>query len=231
MAGAIVTRTISALVDQRLSNANSPAARRIGIGNAWNTLRIGFRLAINDPLLANITSTPVLFLGVCSGLTAKYGDLNPTHALGIKTNTATWTRTAGPPDKYGTIDIRPVVNVAGAETLGGVTILNTVDLIGTPSTNRTAWVIEIIKGSPNFSINGVFPTAAQVAADISFSQLKAAIEAPTLANVATALSMTQGSSQAIACNEANGSLDSVCFYWNRVAQQIENSDVILFKAA
>lgn len=230
MPASILLRTISAVDDKRVVLANSPGARTMLMGNNWTTARIGLRVCLNDPGAATITGSPVFFMGVCSGTVDKYGMASVTHAFGMKVTSASWTRNTGTPNYYGTLSMFPCKKVLTVETVGGSAINTTKVISATPASHRTVWVIEVTKGVPNFTINGVFPTSAQLA-DISEATFRTALEDPTLAGCATVLGMSEGTARTQAVSESDGNLDSLGLFWNRTGPTIEVSHAIVARLA
>lgn len=218
MASVIKVRTISAATETAIQMANSQWARTLTIGTTWNVLRVGVRMHMAT-IGANLTGTPRLFIGMCSGTANIFGDATTTHAVGMLTNTATWLDNAGG-GYYDTSFFSPAKRVAAVISTGtsfGQT------LIAAPATaaNRNLFFIDITKGSPNFSFRH-FGQATGVTTDVSAATFLTQMEAstPSLAN------HTYSSSQTLAVDEAtDGFLDSVCIAFDRVSTPIEICDV------
>jgi len=225
MPASIILRTIATVDDKRVVLANSPGARTMLMGNGWNVARVGLRLCLNDPVAATITESPVFFMGFCSGSANKYGMASVTHAFGMKVTSASWTRNAGTPNYYGPLSMFPCKKVLTVETVGGSAIDTTKVISATPASHRTVWVVELTKGSPNYTINGVFPTSAQVS-DISQATFRAAMEDATLSGCAATLGMSAGTARTQAVSEADGNLDSLGLFWGRTGPTIEVSHIL-----
>lgn len=170
---------------------------------------------------ATLTGTPVFSVGLCSGDTNIFGDLTTTHWVGVKTTGATWPRLTGPPTGY------QVFPAQSGKTIGTTftSAANWLSVSGyilsdVAGGNRSCWFVDITKGSPDYTIRG-YARINGTASDISLATMQAqiAIDAATMTDHALANIGT------VAVDEAtNGTLDHVCFSWNRATPEIEISD-------
>lgn len=225
MSNAILTRTISAVADRRLSLGGGQARRRPEYLSTWNKVRFGIRLSFNGS--ANLTGTPQIFFGMCAGIgiTGGYANATTGNCLGVAAFTSTWTY-AGSPAYYGSITLKTRKRIGSTLTDGssGTSFYFT----GNPATMRSLMVVEITKGSPNFNIEVVAPTttgSAQV--DATDLNLVSMMEASTMSGAAAVLSGYGTSGPlAVAMDEAtNGFLDCFNLYWDRATVPLEVSEI------
>ena len=225
MPSTTLTRTISSVVDQRIILSKSSWVRPHGL-TGWTKLRIGIRWCmrdsgaeINNPAQAGFQ--PLFSVGLCSGSANIFGDASVQHWVGVKTTGTSWPRIAGPPTGYQLFPTQSGKTVGTTFTLATNWLSATGYILSdVAGGNRGCWLVDITKGSPNYTIGG-YARANGNAGDISLAtfQTEAAIDVPTLAehsvvNVAS-VAVDEGT---------NGTLDHVCFHWNRETPEIEISD-------
>jgi hypothetical protein len=237
----IDTITVSSVEDRRLVLNNAQAARVIDIGSSWSTLRLGIRYCVDDTG-ANITGTPRFYLGLLASPSAGMANgplgLVTSHFLGFRSGFATWTRQVGPPINYiaenGDLN-RLIKKVNNTVTTTGTGIAIRAGVNAVP--NRSALIIEIVKGSPNFTINFCSPIGAP--SDIpNPNAMINAFQLATMANIATYLNgLFSGSYSAnptgtIAVDEGtNGSLNAICVAWDRSVPVMRISEILWAKMA
>jgi hypothetical protein len=235
MSVSILSRTISALADKRIVLANDQIGRIMGIGSTWSQLNIGIRWAINPNGFTSTTSQFAFRFGVCSGTAAMIGNATTTNFVGISpgTNTPTGALTWGAsPASFSITNwaspIRRVGTTWNYGSLDGFVGYITAD----PANKRSAVVLQITKGSPNYNLDLIFPSSAAAASvDISQAGLIAAVEAATGAgsqSVFTSLGAsysdrTQASS---ACSEVAGAFNAINIQWGLSSRPLEISDII-----
>jgi hypothetical protein len=236
-ASTIKQRTYTSIVDNRIRLTNSNFARlwSTDIGTSWTTIRIGCRISIEDSGAAT-TGTARFAFGVCSGTSNIYMDATTTHWLGALTNTADWTRTAGPPARVdmsgytgggGVCDFCPAKRITSTLTVGAIFATAQGIVYDCTTENRTAFFLDITKGSPNFTLS-VFHRNTATASDVTLTAYLAQVVlgSPALTNHATMTSAT------IAIDEgANGSFNAVNVAWDRTSPAIEISDLAVVKLA
>lgn len=221
-----MSRTIGS-VDQRLSLANGYASRLLEFLTTWTVCRIGIRFCFNG--VANLTGTPQLAFGLCAGTDNTYADPTTDNFLGIIIGaTATWTY-AGSPAYYGAVSGKIRKRVGVTNTDGGSFASSNVHFPAAAATNRSALIVEITKGTPNFTVNAVHPSStAGAQIDISDADMVAMMEASTMAGAAAMVSgythQTAGA-LTLAIDEAvNGYLNAINIYWDRSGTALEISD-------
>ena len=225
MALSIDSVTIGGTEDRRFTLDSTDAARAISIGSNWSRIRVGCRLSFQDSG-GNIAGTPRLYVGMLSNPTANLsnGPLggSTSHFVGLIANTVNWVRTGGTPTYY-------TVNTGGwfGKKIGGA--ITTVAGVGVsavfvamPTLRRTALFVDIIKGSPNFTIR--FALNQGLPVDwISEDHVKVAMrlsDSTVINTYATSVGYTgynTGSVGSLAVDEGvNGALNAVCVGWDRV---------------
>jgi hypothetical protein len=243
MSTSIDSITVSSVLDKRLVLANSQAARVLTIGNTWSRIRLGIRIAIDD-LGTSILGNPKLYLGMLSnpsvGLTnGPLTDLT-SHFVGTYTPGDTWTRQTGPPIHYNGIDY---TNFAVKKVNAAFTVASngtaTMGMVAVPNTTRNIIIVEITKGSPNFTIKPCYPNNSATADMSDPNWLIAAMEIGTFSSISTYLNTKTGTgsyssvlSAAVAVDEGvNGPLNAVCVAWDRQTPAVHISDFYWAKMA
>jgi hypothetical protein len=211
---------------------NSRFARPIPFGTNWNKIRIGVRWHMIAT--ANITGTPRLAIGVCSGSTNILGDASCTHFVGTRQVETTWTWVDATPDRIwcNGSTWENLKMVGTTPTLGTSLGLNAVTWgmgagnAAAIAADRSIFFLDITKGSPNytlqiFGLSGVHTTAIT---DISHETLLIKMEeaVPVLTNYQHATART------LAVDEgANGVLDHINIMWDRSTPRVEICDIAI----
>lgn len=224
MSNSIASRTISAANDRRIVLGSGQAKRRPIYLATWTKVRFAIRFSFDGS--ANITGTPLLFMGMCGGVVNGYANTYA-NALGFASISSTWTL-AGTPAYYGNPLFKArkrldTTNIDGSNNFSAY-------LGAAPASIRNALVVEITKGSPNFTLNAVCPTTtAGAQTDISELQLVNMMEAATMAGAAAVVSgygEAGASNFSVAMDEAaNGYLDCFDIYWDRSTVPLEISNI------
>ena len=178
-------------------------------GGAWTKIRVALYLDIDT---TSSIANPTFYFGLCSGTTNIPGDATPTNAIGCWFNNAatlTYYNGAGTTSRQLFGEWFPRKNVGGVEASGtsfgnpsgGVA---TSDNTGSPS----ALLIDISKGSPNYTLSLFSPSGAITAmTDAQFATL-ANQTSPSYA------SYSAKSGATLAFSESAGTLDSAFIYWS-----------------
>lgn len=239
-ASTIKQRTISSVVDNRIRLTNSNFARlwSSDVGTTWSQIRVCGRLSIEDTG-ANLTSTPKLNFGICSGTSNIYMDATTTHWAGFETAQATWTRYTTPA-KYDMSfyngGLLAVKRIGSTRTSGGGIFWSTGPagqgfIADCTVASRRVFILDITKGSPNFTFK-VFGWDANTGngamADCTVETFLAQIPltSPSITNHSFSDTKT------IALDEAtNGYFNAVNIAWDRTSPAIELSDLAVVKLA
>ena len=223
---------------------NSQIFRKIK-NDTWTHIRVGVRWICDDDSLANPTAGSQFALGLCNGDAEGMGSTNRKHCL-VATNLNSSGNLSNlsrqfSSDTYFSLTFTPGANYAGKY------INNVLTLPGGPLVSSLAvgpfvaagingtfyspiFFFDIIRDTPNYSVNGFIHTAstpgasAIVSRPVFLSQMEALT--PSLVNY------QYGVLQTIAVDETtDGVLDHFHFYWNRSAPSIILLDVAVAKIA
>ena len=224
----IKARTFSSVVDNRIQLTNSNFARlwSSDVGTTWTKIRIGCRISIEDTG-ANLTSTPRFAFGICSGTSNIFQDATTTHWLGFYSVDPTWPRVSASPATYAMADVTtaPLLTKRISTTItSAATQTANPRLIDSTTANRSAFWMDVTKGSPNFTAS-LFCRGGTTASDVSMSDYLGALPllSPAIAN------HTNAGDVVLAIDEgANGSFNAINIAWDR-ASSIEISDVAVVK--
>jgi len=240
----IKQRTISAATQNAIQMFNATWARSVNLPGGWNRVRVGMRFHMTDA--GNLTGQPTFAIGLCSGTANQYGDATTTHFVGmvIEVNpAATWSSgtttynlgTTGscwfPRVRIGTS------NTTGTALIGSTGYCFAINKRAATSTaDRQLHFVDIIKGSPNYTFHAPFSiwdTAAgcsdpvfcgDVSAFNFLNYMGQNDPAPTESASYHANPGTSGPTLAVD-EGANGVLNAVNLYWNRVDAAVEVCDV------
>lgn len=228
MSQVIVSRTIGAEVDQRIAIINGELLRKIAILDTWAVMRIAIRYMLNGT--AAVTGNPNMFLGMTHDQDLGYLSANPPHAVGIHTGaTSSITYSSS---MFG-VTWRGTKKVAGVSTgtVTDATAFASNALGYTPGDvlKRGMVVLEITKGSPNFSLQVAHcVNSGSANVDITQAQMLTAIESSTMAGAATAWSLDGAITNIVtlAVDETtDGVLNAICVGWDRSVPQMELSEI------
>jgi hypothetical protein len=236
MSTAIESTTIGGIEDHRLVLGNAQAARIMTIGSSWTTIRLGMRFCFDDAG-ANITGTPRFYFGVMSnptlGLTnGPLSGASTSHFVGMISADTTWTRATVPTRYSWSTNAFYAKKVGSTITTASNLSVNTI-MSADPTVTRRAMIMQIVKGSPNFSITIITSDNAGAVTDMPYTAILTAMEIATMAGVNTFLNATYGTysggsnSANLAVNEAsNGELNAICLAWDRTTTNIHCSELL-----
>lgn len=241
MSASIISRTISAIVDKKLVLQNDQAARLISIGSDWTTIRFGMRLAVDAAGLTNNLVGAVNYIGMCSGTANKVGDLTTTNFFGLAMDSSSLTYASGPPPYFnveGSAIYKLVKKVGTTVTKGSAIVGGAATGYSASGDVRNAWVIEIVRGSPNYTLNFLYTTqVAAMQADVPYGALVQALEGATITDVKNVLNSYvgggyyQNQTDSLAFDEVAGPLNAFNIYWNLSSRPLEISEVLYVRVA
>jgi hypothetical protein len=223
---------------KRVQLSNGQMCRRMIYLNNWTTMRIGLRLTV--PSASSIAGTPRLWVGVGSGLTNAIGDASTTNWIGIYTDSATWTRSTlvSPAIGYFAATGRSVKRVGTTVTQNAAGFGQNL-VFPMSDTFLTVLLVEITKGSPNYTINigaagssSAFNGAALPG--ITEANMDAFMSLPIGMSGITAVVNTSYSTpgaQTLAMSEAAGNLDTIQVYWDKTTAPCEVESIYHRKLA
>lgn len=234
--------SLAPTTDKYLTIGNEEYLRKLAIGNNWNSLRIGAMLAITPDGTNNITGCK-LMIGVCSANatfanTAGYSAASTTNYIGADLycpgntgtpETATYQAGSGNPYFYcanGTYGVptsirRRVATTDTFATIGG-NAQRPIAAAGVGSTlRRTPIYVDIIKGSPNYTVNVWNCQQGNSATDFGHTHFLTGFETSTPVLNGVTFTQITGSPGVIACSESAGNFDTVSLFWNRDSFPLE----------
>jgi hypothetical protein len=236
--------------DKRIILSNAGIARKLDIGNDWNRLRIGLRLAFVD-VGDNIGAGHELWIGTMSnpdtGLTNGPLGINCSHFVGFRSrDTNDWSlHSSSDPTRYywnSTTD-----SMTSGRKIGNTFIiqgnLGPIRISCTPSLNRTIVIFELVRSGSNMNGYYLVPGGATAAVrDYSKEELIAAMEidGPTSTSLRNYLGLLSGTTTnyyaagplgvATSVDEiTNGPLNSIVVAWNRTITPLIISEVLWAK--
>jgi hypothetical protein len=174
-----------------------------------------------------INPTATFAMGFCSGTSNIFGDATCTHFVGVQA-IGTWTENSAatfPP----TANVTPATKVGTTVTLG-TAFGQTVGICNGASSataDRIMWFIDLIKGSPNFTLKE-FSHTSLATLDSTQADFLAQMEqaTPAFSN------HTYSAGQTIAVDEAgNGTLNAINFYWSNTSLMPELCDIAVARLA
>lgn len=238
MAVTILSRTISSVLDKKLVLSNSQWAAKLSIGTSWNEIRIGLRYAMTDGA-ALLPGPPRLYLGMlsspASGLTNGPLGSSCSHWVGTVSNVGVAFARTTAPVKYEYLPF--IAKKVGSTLTTGASYFSHF-ISADPGTVRSAVIVRILKGSPNFTVGFCGADLAAGVVDCSLSALKTAMVVATFTDSDESLETSLGlgatafssSNTTLAVDEStNGSLDSICVAWDRFSNSIEFSEILFAK--
>lgn len=217
---------------KRLVLQSGQALRQPVYGSSWTKIRIGLRLCF--PAAASLTGSPQLVIGMCNGTAANaFADASTTNFCGVRTIVSgSWTFAGTPAVNgyFGPLQYGVCKRVATTLTDQGSNIDSGVpNYMSATSAIRSVVILQIEKGSPNYTFRMVLPgatTAAQTdvtdAQFLAFMELDAALTSPSsiVANYARAQA-----NNTLAMSEVAGGLDTINIYWDKTSVPIYIDDV------
>lgn len=214
---------------KRLALSSGQAIRMPVYGHNWTKIRIGLRVSF--PTTGSITGTPQLVLGMCAG-TAGYADALTTNFVGVRSTATLWNMTGTPGSNavLGSLSWKACTRVGStltdaSGTLGGATL----NYLSGEALIRNAFILQIEKGSPNYTIRLCMPIASTTGQiDVSDTQLIQFMEqddSMTSPNSIIANYQTLATNNTIAASETPGDLDHICVFWDKSSVKCYIDDV------
>ena len=214
--------------NRRLQLGAEDFVRLMSIGTNWQKIRIGMRLAFNDPLARLYNSSFVA--GVCRGTQYPFGNPLCTDFIGVGwpapfdgSSLAIGTTSGLTLNNYDSVQFSKLLKVGSALTQTSVTN-NYTYMSRDPATNMSPFMLDIAKGSPNYTLTYWFQTQAQfttmpnVSRAVFLSMMECEITAPYVTS----------SAQTQAYNGL-GLFDSVNVRWGRSTPTVEIHDLVVYQ--
>ena len=216
-------RTISGQVQKAIVLVNDCFVRPVPIPNGWTTVRVGLRLHFTTGSI----SSPIMAVGLCAGSSNKICDASTSHFVGIIANGGFTNNGPGCGAVYFSVPLKAYKRVGTTDTIGS-NITGDSRYGNSADANcadRGILFIDITKGSPNYTINAWY-MANGTAPDVSkaiFENMLNTLQGPLQYD--GGVNMVHGTDQTVAVNEGtDGTLDSLCVYWNQTAVSMEICD-------
>lgn len=218
----ILLRTISSVDDKRIVLGNEQIARLLEIADNWTKLRIGLLWSINAS--ATVSSSPRFAIGVCNGTANLYGSASTNHFVGVFPNISSFSYTSGPPAYLLTSVVKPRKRVGTTNTDSGSGIISPY-MSAAPASIRSAFYLDIEKGSPNYTFQvGAPDTTGAAQTDITWAKFLEGMEIGMADMGSWTTGYADGNAQTVAVDEdADGVLNALNIYWNRDSPTIEVS--------
>lgn len=219
------SKSLSGETDQYVEVSNDELVRPLEVDDSWTRIRIGIRFQFtNTGADLSPTNPPRFALGICSGSAGFIA--GPTYFVGGFTTPATWTFTAasGSNMAYYFTD-RFSGRKIGSTITNGVHLGTTVVPCDPSTTTRRLWIMDIIKGSPNYSVYSLACGGGSIAA--SPDALEENFYAVTNISLATTPQFPNHSfSTAGSIAVASGFVfDHFCCSWDQSSIVLQVSDV------
>ena len=207
--------------DRRLELGAAEAIRSPVYLDNWSTIRIGLQYSF-DGTASNITSTPVLALGVCNGNTDVMVSATADHVVGWKNVNPTFTHTVGPPAYFNASSATMQVFKKVGAVVSTANMTNLVQNHNNATDRRAGLFLEIVKGSPNFTI-GVsrINTTAAAQADLTDSEFLSIMELTLMSDIATVKAgYVWVTPVNLAVDETvDGVLNNIFVFWDRTTHK------------
>jgi hypothetical protein len=230
MAAVILLRSPSSVDDKRCRLANAQVARPFNVGS-WTKLRVAMRVGMTDD--AAPAGNTTFMTGICSGTTNLPGDATCTHAVGVGTNAQALAVIGTTTTRLMSLVTTSIMTKIGTTVTGLGTSYATSSGMGAAANynglQRDLWFLTVTKGTPNWSFSVLQRNNVASTSDYSYDQFiqYAETEAyPTLTRYVTGTTVTGAIDEG-----ANGTLDTVFFWWPRAAPAIEISDIAVVRFA
>lgn len=216
MAQSILSRTISAANDNRLVLRSGQATRKFDFGNNWTKIRIGLLLSFDAA--ASILGTPRFFFGACNYAGGGWGSATTANSIGLWSTVTSWPLALTPAVLGGVGGAAIMLN--GAKRIGS-TVTTTgnglTNVSAAPASVRSAWFLEITKGSP-FNLLAAGPSnQAAAQTNVTDAQFYDSIFAALMGDINTIIPgyHNMGIGTLTIDEGTNGILDALNIYWDR----------------
>lgn len=222
--------------DKRIQLTNSQLIRRPIYFGSWTTIRIGLHFCI--PSAASIGGTPRLYFGLCSGLTNGIGDATTTNFIGWMSNTTTFNRSSlvGPPlNVYSGNNAFRFIKKVGTTFNFNAADASALFFFSMQQPVRHALILQITKGSPNWTAQFAFPVSNSITAtDLSDAQMTALMEMANMSDANSVVLNYSGgafTNNTMAFDEVAGAINAINVFWDRSGQPLEISGIYHRKIA
>lgn len=220
-----------------LSLQSEEYMRRLPMGNVWNRLRIGVLAAVGG------TSGSIFAadfgIGICSYYPNQAGMMayNTTNWVGHCWNlfgaNDAFAYTAGANPYFTSNEVAVRMRVGNTITNGGVNTSAVAFAASTGTTlqRRTAWVLDVTKGSPYVLQAYGAGSAGLAVQDWNYNSLVELCQQTNNPGLIGTTSMVTGgyTGGGIAASEANGVFDAISIYWRNFIVPLEVYAVVVYR--
>lgn len=237
MASTTKVRTISAVDETAIKMTNSKWARRVDLPAGWLKVRFGIRFHMTNSG-ANLTSTPTLTMGFCSGTSAVPGDATPAHFAGFRTVFTPWVYSGGSgvagDYQLSSMPINFATNILGtwANTSGGN--INWYPNAGAASSaaDRGMLFVDMTRvdttgASATYTFNLFYmnnPTVGNTSETTFLNTMALSTPSASGHTYSSGINMTIDQAN-------NGTFNAVCMYWDRSDADFEVCDISIARLA
>jgi hypothetical protein len=225
MASTIMLRNIGGVDEKALQLNNSQFGRLINLPSTWSVIRVGVRVHCTDSG-GNLLGTPRFALGFGAGVTNMVGVNTCQHFVGVVSGAPSWVRNAtfysmGTASWFGAKRVGATITQTASDIVASTTVGLWNQAAGA-GTDRALFIVEITKGSPNYSFKCLVNIGA-VATDFTREAFLNQLEnnPPSATN-----HQWTAAPQTLAVDEgANGTLNAIQCWWDQADVSIELCDI------
>jgi hypothetical protein len=145
-----------------------------------------------------------------------YGSVSTVNLVGARTLGASWTRNAGPPVYYSIASPCWEIIKKVTTTVTQLSQISAVRIMTGASAYRQLLILEITKGSPNYSFKFFHP-ASGPPVDVTDALFLQVMESASLDSPPTMPSAYTATASSGAMSEAAGALNNIFVYWERTS--------------
>jgi len=235
-----ITTTFASGNDIALQLGNEEWVRTLAVGSTWSHIRIG----VLYQLIGTVTTAggTGFFIGMCSGTSNPFGAATTTNAVGLEViNALGFVANSGNPYyQFGSSNGQVCKKVVSTITTNVTNVFDSVD--GGVPTNLGATLrrgllyVDIVKGSPNYTIQASFPAGMGSTGtgnhDFTVAELLSGMT-QVLGSITVGgfLLSSANSPLTLACDETAGGFDTVDIYSNELNNPMNWYEVAVEKLA
>lgn len=215
-----ITTAFSGGNDVALQLGNEEWVRTLAIGSNWNHVRIGVLVQMVGSASTTGTNWAI---GLCSGTGNPFGSASTTNFVGVEfVNNFTYTSNAPYPYwNFGSTNVLACKKLSSSITTAATNLADGIGMIVVTdggTARRGILLIDITKGSPNYTIGFMGTISTYAAQDFTPALLLTAMTQPFANNwtLGSAQIYNGNGAQTLACDETAGGFDTVDFYCNNL---------------
>jgi hypothetical protein len=231
----IGVRTFNLVEDKYLTLANEEYVRTLAIGNHWSRLRLGLLVALTPDGTNDLQGTQFVW-GLCAGRTNPFGAESTTNFLGMKVGSSTagevlaYNANSGNPYFWAGRGALKKVGATRTVFNGSALEFHRVAATAGTAPRRSLLLLEITKGSPNYTVTSWSLPVPGVGKDFTPAHLLEALEQSSSV-VVNGESLVAATLNTVTFDESAGPLDTVDVHWNKAAFPLEVYALAVYRAA